>query len=91
LCLEIATGGGIDERAWIDPEVQQLAGISNDDLHRYLAPPAYERPAAPVRQPQPDSAKPNLDYPPAVYARIVATPDEAFWNSVENQPPGKVS
>ena len=91
LCLEIATGGGIDERAWIDPEVQQLARISNDDLQRYLAPPAYERPAAPVRQPQPDPAKPNLDYPPAVYARIVATPDEAFWNSVENQPPVKVS
>ncbi len=91
LCLEIATGGGIDERAWIDPEVQHLAGISDDDLKRYLAPADYERPSSAVPQPQPDPAKPNLDYPPAAYARIVATPDEAFWNSVENRPPVQVS
>jgi len=87
LCLEIATGGDIDERAWIDPEVVERAGISADELARFLAPAAYDRPSTPVSQPVPDPAKPNLVYPPAAYERIVTMPDEAFWNSVENQPP----
>jgi catechol 2,3-dioxygenase-like lactoylglutathione lyase family enzyme len=90
LCLEIATGGGIDERAWIDPEVQALAGISNDDLQRYLRPADYSRPATAVAQPAIDDTKPQLDYPPAVYAKMVSMPDEAFWNSVENRPPVSV-
>jgi catechol 2,3-dioxygenase-like lactoylglutathione lyase family enzyme len=87
LCLEVATGSGIDERAWIDPEVVSLAGIGAADLARYVAPADYERPARAVPQPTPDPAKPNLGYPPHVYAKVVALPDEAFWNSVENQPP----
>jgi catechol 2,3-dioxygenase-like lactoylglutathione lyase family enzyme len=87
LCLEIATGAGIDERAWIDPEVQALAGISDDDLARYVSPPAYEVASHPVPQPTPDPAKPNLVYPPQAYARIVATPDEVMWNAVESEPP----
>ena len=90
LCLEIATGGDIDERSWIDPEVVALAGIGDEDLARYLRPAGYERPASPVVQPSPDPAKPNLVYPPAAYARIVATPDEVFWNSVESEPPVKL-
>jgi len=87
LCLEVATGSDIDERAWIDPEVQGLAGISDAELQRYLRPADYERPAEAVPQPAPDPAKPNLVYPPAAYARIVATPDEVMWSSVESDPP----
>ena len=87
LVLEVATGGGIDERAWIDPEVVALAGIGADDLQRYLAPADYERPTEPVPQPTPDPAKPNLAYPPSVYARVVAVPDEVMWGSVESNPP----
>ena len=87
LCLEVATGSGIDERAWIDPEVVALAGIGDGDLARFVQPADYERPDTAVPQPQPDPAKPNLVYPPAVYARIVATPDEAMWASVESDPP----
>jgi len=91
LCLEIATGGDIDERAWIDPEVQRLAGISDDELQGYLRPSDYQRPAAPVPQPKLDPTKPQLDYPPAVYERMLSMPDEVFWNSVENRPPVQVS
>jgi catechol 2,3-dioxygenase-like lactoylglutathione lyase family enzyme len=90
LCLEIATGGDIDERAWIDPEVVALAGIDADDLARFLRPDDYERPATAVPQPTPDPSKPNLVYPPERYAIVTTLPDEAFWNSVENQPPVKV-
>ncbi len=90
LCLEIATGGGIDERSWIDPEVVVLAGIAADDLARFIQPASYARPTAAVPQPVPDPAKPNLVYPPAAYARIVATPDDAFWHSVESEPPVKL-
>jgi catechol 2,3-dioxygenase-like lactoylglutathione lyase family enzyme len=91
LCLEIATGGGIDERAWIDPEVQHLAGISDEEVARYKAPADFKRPASAVPQPAYDPTKPHLDYPPAAYERILSTPDAAFWNSVENRPPVTVS
>jgi catechol 2,3-dioxygenase-like lactoylglutathione lyase family enzyme len=90
LCLEIATGGGIDHRAWIDPEVVALAGIDADELAGYVSPADFERPASAVTQPTPDPDKPNLVYPPEVYAAIVRTPDEAFWHSVEHEPPVKV-
>nr|HPU53522.1 VOC family protein [Burkholderiaceae bacterium] len=37
LTLEISTSGAaIDPRAWIDPEVVALAGISADELERYM-------------------------------------------------------
>jgi catechol 2,3-dioxygenase-like lactoylglutathione lyase family enzyme len=86
LCLEVATGSDIDERAWIDPDVQALAGIDNDDLARYLSPPDYERPTEPVTQPAYDSNKPN-QYPPDVYELVRATPDEVFWSAVDSSPP----
>ncbi len=90
LALEIATGGAIDERAWIDPEVQALAGISDDDLARYVRPAVYERPAEPVGQPAFDPAKPHLVYPEPVYRAMLATPDEKMWSAVTSEPPVRV-
>ena len=90
LSLEIAEGGDIDERAWIDPGVVALAGIDADELERYKHPADFERPAAPLAQPAPDPAKPNLVYPPERYAIVTTLPDEAFWHSVENRPPVEV-
>jgi catechol 2,3-dioxygenase-like lactoylglutathione lyase family enzyme len=90
LCLEVATGSDIDERAWIDPEVQSLAGISDEELKGYLAPSEFVRPAAPVPQPAYDPSKPHLAYPPKAYERVLATPDEVFWGSVENRPPVEI-
>lgn len=91
LCLEVACGGNIDERAWIDPEVQELAGISAEDLARYVSPPAYLRLSAdPVPQPAYDASKPNLAYPDAVWQAMLKSPDESFWNAVTSEPPVKV-
>jgi catechol 2,3-dioxygenase-like lactoylglutathione lyase family enzyme len=90
LALEIATGGSIDARAWIDPEVQELAGISADDLARYLSPSTYERPEQPVAQPEFDPAKPHPVYPEPVLRAMLAAPDEAMWNAVTNVPPVQV-
>jgi catechol 2,3-dioxygenase-like lactoylglutathione lyase family enzyme len=86
LCLEVATGSDIDERAWIDPEVQALAGIDDTELARYLAPDDYSRPSDPVAQPPYDPSVPN-QYPPEIYERVRATPDELFWGAVDSTPP----
>ncbi|MFN8020219.1 MAG: VOC family protein [Acidimicrobiales bacterium] len=90
LALEIATGGGIDERAWIDPEVQALCGISDDELTRYTSPAAYERPTEAVTQPPYDPSKPNLVYPEPVWQAMLAAPDSAMWTAVTSEPPVQV-
>jgi catechol 2,3-dioxygenase-like lactoylglutathione lyase family enzyme len=90
LALEITHGGAIDERAWIDPEVQELAGISDEELGRYVTPADYSRPEQPVPQPGLDTGMPLPAYPEKVLQRIATTPDEAFWHSVEHEPPVKV-
>jgi catechol 2,3-dioxygenase-like lactoylglutathione lyase family enzyme len=87
LALEVTFGRDIDERAWIDPEVQALAGISDDEVRRYTAPAEYPRPTAAVPQPEFDASKPHLVYPEPIYRAILSTPDEHFWNSVESRPP----
>jgi catechol 2,3-dioxygenase-like lactoylglutathione lyase family enzyme len=90
LALEVATGGGIDERAWIDPEVQALAGIDADQLARYVRPADFERPAEPVPQPAYDPTKPHLAYPEPVYRGMLAAPDAAMWTAVTSDPPVQV-
>lgn len=90
LALEIATGGDIDERAWIDPEVQALAGISAEELARYLSPSSYERPEQPVAQPAFDPTKPHPVYPEPLLQAMLAAPDEAMWHAVTNVPPVQV-
>ena len=87
LALEIATGGDIDERAWIDPEVQALAGIDADELARYLAPSSFDRPEQPLPQPAFDPTKPHPVYPEPVLRAMLAAPDEAMWHAVTNEPP----
>ena len=87
LALEITHGGAIDGIAWVDPEVQALAGISDDDLRRYRNPAPFERPAEPVPQPALDGPGPHLVYPAPVYRQLMSTPDEIMWNAVESEPP----
>lgn len=90
LALEVACGGDIDSRAWIDPEVQALAGITDEEVARYISPATYERPTQAVPQPTYDPTKPHLAYPESRYQAMLKAPDEAFWNSVTNEPPVKV-
>jgi len=90
LALEIACGGAIDQRAWIDPEVQALAGISDEEAATYVSPAAFDRPEQAVPQPTFDPSKPHPAYPAGVYERMVTTPDEVMLHAVTNVPPVQV-
>lgn len=90
MTLEVSTsdGGVIDADAWIDPEVVALAGISAEELRRYKAPAAFERPARPVTQPTFDPAMPHLAFPPEVYRALFGASDEqTFARMSETEPP----
>ncbi len=88
IMLEFSTseGNAIDAEAWIDPEVQALAGISADDLARYKQPPSFESKGGKVAQPKPDPSKPLMQFPPD--AAIWTMPDEEVTRRMsETTPP----
>jgi catechol 2,3-dioxygenase-like lactoylglutathione lyase family enzyme len=91
LNLEVAwSAEGIDERAWIDPEVVALAGIDADELDRYLHPAPYAAAGAAgsVAQPPIDPAKSHAQYPEPVYRFLMETPDDVLTAQLsENTPP----
>ena len=88
LSLEVCCGRAIDERQWIDPEVQGLCGISDDELERLTVPAPLEVGDQPVPQPAADPAKPQMHYPPKVYAAIMGMSDGDMWNNAsETTPP----
>lgn len=89
LTLEICTGIPIDERAWIDPEVAELCGISDEELQSLKQPAPYEQPSEPVAQPRPDPDLPRLRYPkPGTVDSIMAISDQDMWdNASETTPP----
>ena len=79
MTLEIATSeAAIDARAWIDPEVVALAGISEEELTGYVSPPAFEAQGEPVPQPPADPGLPHMHIPEAVYQAMLAMSDEAY-------------
>jgi catechol 2,3-dioxygenase-like lactoylglutathione lyase family enzyme len=83
----------IDNRAWIDPEVVALAGITAEELERFKDPEAFEGRGGGV--PQPDlasAAGPHMtNYPAGAYERLLSVPDEAMLHSVESRPPVDVT
>jgi catechol 2,3-dioxygenase-like lactoylglutathione lyase family enzyme len=93
LNLEIATSEvGIDERAWIDPEVCDLVGIDGDDLARFTRPADYAARGGAVAQPPIDPAKPHMQYPPEVYEALMGMPDdEVTARFSEPNPPVRVN
>jgi catechol 2,3-dioxygenase-like lactoylglutathione lyase family enzyme len=93
LNLEIATSAvGIDERAWIDPEVCDLVGIDGDDLARFTRPAAYADRGGAVPQPEIDASKPHMQYPPEVYEALMHMPDdEVTARFSEPNPPVRVN
>ena len=82
----------INNEAWIDPEVVELAGITAEELARYKNPAAYQDEGG--RVPQPDITKtagPHMtNYPEGRYEMIMNAPDEAVLHSVPNEPPVRV-
>ena len=81
----------INQEAWIDPEVVELTGISSEELARYKHPAPYDDKAGTVPQPKLNGPGPHMtNYPDGAYQKIMNAPDEALWNSVDNQPPVEV-
>ncbi len=88
LSLEVCTGSDIDERQWVDPEVQGLCGITDEELARLTHPAGFVRPDAPVAQPEHDESLPHMHYPPAVRTAIMGMPDADVWNRLSvTEPP----
>jgi catechol 2,3-dioxygenase-like lactoylglutathione lyase family enzyme len=87
LSLEVTCGSDIDERQWIDPEVQELCGISADEIEALTRPAGYERPPQPVPQPPYDDTIPHM-HPGDSYEKIMAVPDDEVWSRFsETTPP----
>ena len=92
LALEISTSAApIDPRAWIDPEVVALAGISADELERFRQPAPFADRGGEVPQPAYDPDKPHLRHPMPRYERMLATPDDEYSRTRSYpEPPVKV-
>ena len=81
MCLEIATYAGVQypmgAKDWIDPEVQALAGISDEDLQKFINPAEYAGEGGKVPQPEFDPAGYHPAQPEALTRGIIGMPDEA--------------
>ena len=91
--LEIAySEEPINQKAWIDPEVVDLLGISNNELQSYMKPEDYLGHRGGAKQPDLDSTEgPHMsNYPEGVYEQVLSMPDEIVWSMVENTPPVEV-
>lgn len=87
LSLEVATGTGIDDRAWIDPEVTGLCGITDAELAELREPAEYQRPTEPVPQPAFEDAPFHM-HPPEQWQQVMSVPDEVMWERAsETTPP----
>ncbi len=90
LSLELSySSEPINNEAWIDPQVVEMAGISQEEHIRYKNPPSYKDKSGALAQPKISEAQgPHLtNYPDGVYETIMTLPDEALLHSVPNDPP----
>ncbi len=91
LSLELSySSEPIDNRAWIDPEVVKLAGISAEELELYKNPVTYNDESGAVAQPGTDAPGPHMTYPEGIYELVVGTPDAVVWENSEKEPPVSV-
>ena len=94
LALELSYSlAPINNEEWIDPEVVEMAGISQQELARYKSPQPFTDQGGSVVQPNVTQVEgPHMsNYPEGHYAAIMAVPDEAVLNSVPSEPPVKVT
>jgi catechol 2,3-dioxygenase-like lactoylglutathione lyase family enzyme len=93
LVLEISTSdAGINEEAWIDPEVVELNGISPEELARYKNPPSFDHIGEPVAQPAAGTGRPEYTNMNEGFAAAFDLPDEVVTRDLsESTPPVKVA
>lgn len=93
LSLEISTSpAAIDGRAWIDPEVVALTGISAEELERYRKPAPYAGKRGTVAQPPYDPTKPQQKALPENFKALISMPDEQVKVVASyTEPPVKVA
>jgi hypothetical protein len=90
LVLEISTsnGVGINENAWIDPEVVALNGISPEELERFKYPVEFDHVGDPVAQPAAGTGRPEYTNMDPQFAGAFDLPDEVVTREMsENTPP----
>jgi catechol 2,3-dioxygenase-like lactoylglutathione lyase family enzyme len=81
----------IDNRLWVDPEVVDLLGITEDELRGYRQSSDYQNEGGSVAQPGTDAPGPHMNYPAEAYEYILNRTDEEVLNSVDSQPPVKLA
>jgi catechol 2,3-dioxygenase-like lactoylglutathione lyase family enzyme len=94
LTLEIATSErAIDARAWIDPEVVALSGISAAELERYRRPAKFASRGGALPNPPIAEDKPHQrGFPEALYRGLMAMPDDEVTAKMsESTPPVQVN
>ena len=93
LVLEVSTSeAGINQEAWIDPEVVELNGISAEELVRYKNPPRFDHIGDPVPQPAAGTGRPEYSNMDEEFAAAFDLPDEVVTRELsESTPPVKVA
>jgi catechol 2,3-dioxygenase-like lactoylglutathione lyase family enzyme len=94
LALELSySNEPIDHKAWIDPEVVALAGISAEELASFTAPGSFDDQGGQVSQPNvAETPGPHMaNYPEGVYQQIMSAPDAALLDSLMSDPPVDVN
>ena len=85
--LEFATSDvPIDGEVWIDPEVQEMAGINEEELKKYKSPPALVSKGGEDQNPSIDPTELPMDLPPGLDLYEMSD-DEVFEKLSENTPP----
>ncbi|MGA9276130.1 hypothetical protein [Ilumatobacter sp.] len=67
--------------------MQDLCGISADELARLKNPDPIEIGTEPVSQPARDDAKPRMHYPDEMYAFLMGSSDADMWNRTSEATP----
>lgn len=93
LSLEIACGDEpISAKAWIDPEVVELCGISAAELAEFTRPAAHAASGQPVAQPGVDAVGPHMvGHADGVYEQMLGLSDaDVMAVMSKNKPPVRV-
>jgi hypothetical protein len=93
LSLEISYDSEpLNPKAWIDPEVVGLCGISTDELDQYKKPETFVNEDSVIAQPGIDSKGPHMSgYPDGAYELVLSLTDtDVAAMMQENEPPVKV-